>query len=174
MAEKPQNTQPEAPDVPPVEPSVQPPAPKKQDTVVLSSEAFNGLMERLNKLEADQRLVLETADKRQISKIEEMRRQGKLVKDVKLRVIDNKIVIGWKTKEDEVYFSDGKLIENQKVEVFFEDKTSKVLTMRQWAALPAYRSFEVIRESRAENGQLFFRVRQDDGKELEIDQTYIN
>jgi hypothetical protein len=165
MADKPEKTQIVSPETT---------APKKQDTVVLSTEAFNSMMERLNKLENDQKLVLETADKRQISKIEEMRRQGKLVKDVKLRVVDGKIVIGWKTKEDEVYFADGKLIENQKVEVFFEDKTSKVLTMRQWAALPSYRPFEVIRESRAENGQLFFRVRQDDGKEIEIDQTYIN
>lgn len=147
---------------------------QSNDSVVLSKEAFNELMNRLSKLEGDQKIILETADKRQISKIEEMRRQGKLVKDVKLRMVDDKIVVGWRTVEDEVYFADGKLIENQKVEVFFEDKTSKVLTMRQWAALPAYRSFEVVKESRAENGQIFYTVRREDGKELEVDQTYIN
>lgn len=157
---------------PPVESPKTPEA--KKETVTLSVEAFTEMMNRIAKLEADSKAILDTADKKQLSKIEEMRRSGKLVKDIKLRTIDDKIVIGWKTLEDEVYFADGKLIENQKIQVFFEDTSDKTLSMRQWAALPAYRSFEVIKEARAENGQIFYTVRREDGKELEIDQTYVN
>lgn len=147
---------------------------KKDAGVTLSTEAFNALMARISDLEKITKEVYDVQDKSKIAKIEAMRREGKLVKDVKLRVVDGKVVVAWKTLNDEVYFADGKLIENQKIQVFFEDKTNKEFSMRQWAAIPAYQSFEVIRESRSENGQIFYTVRREDGKELEIDITYIN
>lgn len=142
--------------------------------VTLSTEAFNALMTRLSTLEEGHKMLTDVQDKSKLLKLEQMRRDGKLVKDIKLRVLDGKVVVGWKTLQDEVYFADGKLIENQKVEVFLDDQTVKPLTMRQWASLPAYQAFEVVKESRTENGQIFYTVRREDGKELDIDITYIN
>lgn len=142
--------------------------------VTLSSEAFNALMERISSLEETTKVMYDVQDKKALNKIDQMRRDGKLVKDIKLRVLDGKVVVGWKTLHDEVYFADGKLIENQKVELYLEDKTTKELSMRQWAALPMYQQFEVVKEARSENGQIFYTVRREDGKELEVDITYIN
>lgn len=149
-------------------------APRTDPGVTLSTEAFNALMARLSSLEDTTKAMFDVQDKSKLLKIEQMRRDGKLVKDIKLRVLEGKVVVGWKTVQDEVYFADGKLIENQKVAVYLEDKTQKELSMRQWASLPAYQAFEVVKESRSENGQIFYTVRREDGRELEIDITYIN
>jgi len=155
--------------------STKPAAEKRGDPgVTLSTEAFNALMARLSTLEEGHKMLTDVQDKSKLLKLEQMRRDGKLVKDIKLRVLEGKVVVGWKTLQDEVYFADGKLIENQKVEVFLDDQTTKQLSMRQWASLPAYQAFEVVKESRTENGQIFYTVRREDGKELDIDITYIN
>lgn len=147
---------------------------KKADVVEMSKVALDELLARLAKLEEEQKLSRAVEDKNKLEKIENLRRAGKLVKEVKLRKLDGKIIIGWKLLQDEVYFADGKLIENQKIQVIFDDTTTRDMTMRQWAALPMYETFEVLRESREENGDIYFKVRGSDGKELEINIAYIN
>jgi hypothetical protein len=97
------------------------PAESKKDTVELKKTTLDALMKRLETLEKEQKQLLEVQDRRTKSKIEELRRAGKLVKNVKLRSLENKSVIGWKTIEDDVYFSDGRLIEKQTVEVWLDD-----------------------------------------------------
>lgn len=154
--------------------NTQTPPKEEKDTIKLKKTTLDALMERLSKLEAEQKELLEVQDRRTKSKIEELRRAGKLVKNVKLRSLENKIVIGWKTVEDEVYFSDGKLIEKQIVEAWLEDGTKKALSMRQWASLPTYNEFEVIKESRDEEGSIMLTVRSRDGKQLEVNVIYVN
>jgi len=146
----------------------------KKDIVELKKTTLDALMERLAKLEEEQKELLAVQDRRTKSKIEELRRAGKLVKNVKLRSIDNKVVIGWKTVEDDVFFSDGRLIEKQTVEIWLEDGEKKVLSMRQWATMPLYNEYEVIRESRNEDGDILLTVRRGDGKELEVNVIYAN
>lgn len=154
--------------------NTQTPPKEEKDTIKLKKTTLDALMERLSKLETEQKELLEVQDRRTKSKIEELRRAGKLVKNVKLRSLENKIVIGWRTVEDEVYFSDGKLIEKQIVEAWLEDGTKKSLSMRQWASLPTYNEFEVIKESRDEEGVIMLTVRSKDGKQLEVGAVYVN
>ena len=151
-----------------------PAAESKKDTVELKKTTFDALMDRLNKLEEEQKQLLEVQDRRTKSKIEELRRAGKLVKNVKLRSLENKTVIGWKTLEDDVYFSDGRLIEKQTVEVWLEDGVKKQLSMRQWATLPTYNEYEVTKEAKDADGNFLLTVRRGDGKELEINAIYVN
>ncbi len=146
----------------------------EKDTVELKKSTLDALMKRLETLESDQKQLLEAQDRRTRSKIEELRRAGKLVKNVKLRSIENKSVIGWKTIEDDVYFSDGRLIEKQTVEVWLEDGLKKTLSMRQWATIPTYNEYEVIKESKDSDGNIILTVRSGDGKELEVNVIYVN
>jgi hypothetical protein len=145
-----------------------------KDTVELKKKTFDALMERLEKLEREQKELIEVQDRRTKSKIEELRRQGRLVKNVKLRSLDNKIVIGWKTVEDDVYFSDGRLIEKQVVDIWLDDGVKKQLSMRQWATMPTYNEFEVTKESRDADGNIILTVRGGDGKELDVNVVYVN
>lgn len=148
--------------------------PKKDEEVTLSKAAFDEMMLRIAGLEKSQKEIESVQDQKQQDKIERMRREGKLVKDVKVRKVENQIVIGWKTLMDEVYFADGKLIENQKVEIWLEDGKKLELTQRQWASLPVYQKMEVKKESRDENGEISYTLLGSDGKELEISTKYIN
>lgn len=145
-----------------------------KDTVELKKTTLDALMDRLNRLEEEQKELLAVQDRRTKSKIEELRRAGKLVKNVKLRSLENKVVIGWKTVDDDVYFADGRLIEKQTIEVWLDGGEKKTLSMRQWATMPLYNEYEVIKESRDENGDIMLTVRRADGKELDVNVIYAN
>lgn len=149
---------------------------RKQDdeTVTLSKDAFDEMMKRLKKVEDDALLRAQVDDRNTAAKIESLRKEGKIIKSVKVRKIDGKYVLRFKTLEDEVYISDGKLHEKQTVELTFDDESVRVLPMRQWAGISEYVPFDVISESRDQEGDLFFKVKNVEGKELEINVKYVN
>lgn len=146
----------------------------QKDVVEVPKTAFDEMMARLAALEKAQKEVEAAQDQKTASKIEQMRKDGKLVKDVKVRRLENSLVIGWRTVSDDVYFADGKLIEKQEVEVWLDGGAKKILTMRQWATLPVYEKMEVKKESRDENGEIVYGLLGSDGKEVEINVKYIN
>jgi hypothetical protein len=170
-------TAPPAPTPPPPAPVPPPPAPQAAapGTVTLSQEAFDALMGRLTSLEKTSDLVLQVQDSNKIKKIEEMRREGKLVKSVKLRRMDGKLVLAWRTIENDVYKDEaGRYIEKQTLELTFEDDSKESVSLRKWASVAEYVPFEVIGENRNANGDIFFKVQGADGKELEIDINFVN
>lgn len=146
----------------------------KEKMVNIPESTLNTLLARLDSMEATQKLMLQVEDSNKLHKIDNLRRQGKLVKSVKVLKMDGTYVLRWKLKEDEVYFADGKLIEKQTVVVHLEDKTEKVLSMRQWAASQVFEAFEVIGENRDADGQVFLKLKNTQGKELQIDVNYVN
>lgn len=147
---------------------------KGEKGVTLSKEAFDALMSRIAGLEKAQKEIESSQDQDVISKLDKLRASGKLVKDVKVRKLGDKFVMGWKLVKDEVSFDGHKLIEVQDVEVYMEDGSKKVLPMRQWAIFPTYETMEVKRESRDENGDILYTVLGNDGKEIEINIKYLN
>lgn len=157
----------------PTSPEVKPESSEGQ--IVLSKEAFNAMMKRLADLEATSNLVMQVQDKNKIAKIEELRRAGKLVKSVKIRKYTGKYIIGWKTIQDEVYKDEqGRLVEKQTVELWYDDNTKSQMSMRQWASAPEYVAFEVTKESKDADGNLFFTCVGPDGKTLELNGAFIN
>lgn len=162
-------------------PQVVAPAPvapsAEQETVVLSREAFDAFIADFNKMKSDHQALMSVQSKNDLNRIEEMRRSGKLVKSVKVRKVNGKFVIGWKLLQDEVYVdvASGRLVEKQNVAIFLEGEEAPIeLNMRQWVMAAEYVPFDVIRESRDENGDLFFLVKGEDGKEFEINAIYVN
>lgn len=159
---------------------VTPPAPVAPkpagDSVVLSAEAFQAFMAEFNQMKSDHTALMAIQNKNDLNKIDEMRRAGKLIKSVKVRKVNGKFIIGWKTLQDDVYFdtTTSRLVEVQRVEIYFEDKEKQELSMRQWAVLPEYVPFEVIGEMRDTEGNIYFRVKGDNGKEFEINSIYVN
>lgn len=146
----------------------------EEANITLSKEAFDALMSRLGNLEETQKLHMQVEDRNKIQRIEELRRSGKIIKSVKVRKLEGKYVLGFHTLQDEVYMVDGRLYEKQRIEVVFEGGEKKEVGMREWASAAQYVPFDVVKESRDEDGELFFTVRDSEGKTLEINARHIN
>jgi hypothetical protein len=147
----------------------------KDGGVTLTAEAFDALMERLGKLESDSKLLNQVQDRNTIQKIERLRAEGKLIKEVKVRRIDDKYVVGWQSIQDEVYQDEnGRVVEKQTTKIFFHDNTEKVYTMRQWATVGEYITFEVTGETKDADGNLFFKTVGPDGLTLQLNAIFIN
>lgn len=165
----------------------QPPAPNREvmvdrsgadkpqpKTVELSQETFEELMKSVAELKTLQDAMLAVEDKNKVIEIDRLRNNNQLVKRVKLREVNGLLVIGWRTVKNEVYMQDGRLIEDQVIEVWFEGGEKKEIRLREWAAMPVYKPFEVIKESRDTTGATYFTVKKDDGQELEIATSFVN
>lgn len=152
---------------------VQPEA-TKSDKVEVSAQDLRALLERIGQLEDQQKEILQTAPSDQIARIESMRRSGKLVKSVKLRSIDNKIVLGWKIVKDDVYFEGSKLVEVQVIRVFFADGSTEEMGMRDFTRKASYDQYEVIREAKDNNGDITLTVITKDGREIMVGERFVN
>lgn len=140
----------------------------------MTKEQFDAIMSRVNTLEEEARLRAQADDVHTKGRIEELRRQGKLMLNMKLRSVDGKLVVGWRTLQDDVYFADGKLIEVQKVEIWFQDGEKKELTMRQWATMATYVQCEVLAQSTDADGNKFVKVQTPQGETLDINVNFVN
>jgi len=157
------------------EPEVQnaePAAPSNK--VEVDASVLQNILAELNDLKTKQGQLEQTASQDQIRKIEQMRASGKLVKAVKIRRIDGKIVLAWKMVTDDVYYADGKVYEKQEYEVTFEGGEKKVVDIREFTRKGQYESYEVIKEAKLANGTIEYTLQMADGKELVILETYVN
>lgn len=149
---------------------------KAPEQVTLSTEAFNALMKRLEDLEGTQKQMFVVQDKDKIAKIEAMRRSGKLIKSVNVRKYMGQYILGWdKMIQNDVYKDEqGRRIEKQTVSFWFEDDTKHEMAYREWGMSPEMVPFEVTKESKDAEGNIFLTLVGADGKTLEINQNFIN
>jgi len=154
------------------------PGPKKEEkeeNVSVPKSLLEKLVSTVEKQTEQISILTEAADKNKLSEVERRRNSGKLVKSVRISSFRGKIIVGWRRTKDEVYFdAEGRLVEKQEIELVFEDKSKEVVTMRQFSNEISALKAEVLRESRDNEGNIFYVVAFEDGKELEISQTFIN
>ena len=149
--------------------------PKK--TVEVDSDMLQKVLARVEKLEDDNKILREVADKNRLGRVEELRAQGKLVKSVNLNVFEGKIVVAWKTIRNDVYQdTKGILHEDQVVGLIFEGETGvgKEIDIRAFARLMVKVSTEVIEEGKDKDGNINFTVLTKDGRQIKIDSKFIN
>ena len=159
----------------------------KKDTIEVGKGELETILARVQQLEEsnkDQTNRLQqyekTAPQDQIARIEALRRSGKLVKSVKIRyILDReadvkKAVVAWKMVKDEVWFEGSVLKENQVVKVWFDDKSTKEMNQRDFVRFVEYMPYDVISETKDENGNMFYTIRNKEGQELVIGSQYVN
>ena len=146
----------------------------KSNKVEVDVDVLQGLIKQVADLEKKTNQIEQTASQDQIRKIEAMRASGKLVKAVKIRRYNNKLVLGWRVIRDEVWLADGKLHEKQDIEVFLDDGTSAETSLLQFTRACLYETYEVIKESKTATGDLEFVIMLNGGKELTINTKYVN
>lgn len=158
---------------------------KDSNTVEVDKDVLKKVLDTIEKQKIDIEDLKASADIGRLSRIQQARESGKLVKTAKLSVYDKKIVVGWIKESDDVWFDEqGRLNEDQKICLFLENDDKEVNEGKPIKSKPmSYREFsrvvtkiegEVIKESKDSDGQTFFTVQLDDGREFELPIQFIN
>lgn len=150
-------------------------APKQESKKIeVDATILQDLLNKVSELEEKTKQYEQTATQDQIRKLDALRASGKLVKSVKVRRLNGKLVLGWRNSRDEVWVADEKLHENQYVEVFFEDGEKEEMPLLQFTRQCTYEKYEVLKESKTAEGVLEYTVELPGGKELIVKETFIN
>lgn len=161
-----------APTAVPVPPEA--PAPAKE-MVQIDKAVFEKIVETIDRLEKDNSILKEATGESRIREIMQARAGGALVKNVKLSVVNGKIVIGWKKVKDDVYVDEqNRIHEDQVVKIFFKDGTDSDHDMRAFYRIITKIKGEVIAESKDKVGNLNYKVQLEDGQEIDIDSKFVN
>lgn len=150
---------------------------KKGKTVEVDADVLDRILKTVESQGEKIKILTEVADKNRLTRVEEMRAQGKLVKKVKLNTYEGKIIIGWKKIKDDVWIDqEGRLHEDQIVGLVFEGEkeVGKELDVRSFSRLIVKVPVEVLEESKDRDGNTNFLVRTEDGREIKIDSNFIN
>lgn len=145
------------------------------ELVSVPKKTLDAVLKRLDTLEDDNKLLKSVADKGRMARVEALRAQGKLVKSVRIGKMGERFVIGWKLIKDDVHFdNEGKLVEDQIIKVFFEDKSELEMNVRNFANSMERIEGEVTMEGKDRDGNIMLTVLLPDGKEISISQNFIN
>jgi len=157
-----------------------------KDTIEVSKGLLESIQKEIEQLKQDKNMLLEMADERKRSQYF-IRHQSKLPKTVSLRAFQlddgkggmvEKIVIGWETKKDDV-FKDPltmRWTEIQKVNIIFEDGTSKEMHLLDWIRNYKKVKAKILSRSIDEEKKVetFKVIREDNEKEYEISSDFVN
>ena len=158
----------------------------KEDMVSVPKSQLEEMMERIKAVEKDRDLLLQVADKKQLG-VYYSRNRDKLPSRVMLRVMDfmdkdgrksDKVILGWRTTQDEVYQDPATMrwVEKQKVELLYEDGTAEELWLMDYVR--KYKQVEAEIKSKTTDevtGNVALKVvRIDNQKEYTIGVNFIN
>lgn len=153
----------------------------KEELVTVKKSDLEEFLARLSSLEEDNKKLLQVADRSRMAAIEEEARQkNQSLPEVKLTRIggpQGKLVLAWRLVDNESYVDNGRLVEKQTMEVFYEDGSSELMPLVMF-----YRkqnketTAQVIgRTQDAENDSESLKVRINaTGEEKEIEIKYVN
>lgn len=150
---------------------------QEEGMVKVTTSDLENLQKRLTALESDKEMLLQIADKKQLGIYYE-RHRGKLPSRVNLRTMNDKVILGWRTTQDEVYQDPVTMrwTEKQKVEVLYEDGTAEEFYLMDYVR--RYKQVEAEVKSKIVDevtGNVALKVvRLDNGKEYTIGVTFIN
>ena len=149
---------------------------KEEKTVTLTQEQLDLLINRIQTLEKGQKTLEDTSSPDQIKRIEAIRAKGGLVKSVKIAEIDGKLVKSWESTADEVYIDHalGKEVSRQMTKLNFYNGESKEISQTEFARRKIMKAFEVIKEGKDKAGTIILTVTTEDGKEFDINPSYVN
>lgn len=161
------------------------PVEEEKKKVEVDVDVLERLLDTVEKQGQRLKDVEAAADVGRLNRIQQARNEGKLVKNAKVSMYDNKVVLGWARIKDDVYFDEaGRLHEDQQVALYLDDgkdekgkqKTTKSepMSYRAFARLTSKLEGEVISERKDKDGTMFYTVQLEDGREYELAIVFIN
>jgi len=134
------------------------------------------LMNIVKKQADDIELLKTIADKKALAQYYQ-RNQGSIPLKVKLRVMDGKVIVGWRTLVDvsEYDIVLRRFKEVQTVEIVFEDATKKEMSLVDFNRHFTYAMCEQIGKEETEDGSLILKLKRlDNNKVYKVDVKFVN
>jgi len=154
---------------------------KKDDFVQIKRSDFDRMMGQMEKQSKDIELLYKTADKTRLAK--EMDKGGEnLIKQAKVSVWENSddMVVGWKLITNKCEVIMGKWIEEQTVNVTFDNGKTMTVPLLEFYRRTLKKIPGDIVSRKEEMDELtkkttiFFKLQFENGKTLLIDSTFVN
>ena len=142
---------------------------KPKDTI----EVSKGLLESMQK---EIEMLKQVADKKSLAQYYS-RNQKELPKVVKLRLMEGKLIVGWRTIQDEVYEDSGthRWVEKQVVELMYQDGKTEQMPLRDFVRKYTTIESTVLSTITTQEGNEAVKVQRKDNNDiLEIGTKYIN
>jgi len=149
------------------------------EEVVVSKEDLKALMARLEKVEGENQKLIKVADKGRMFALDEAERaKNKNIPTVKLSRLGKggKLIIAWKTKENQSYVDGNRTVIRQEIELFFQDGKSETMPHISFYRQQNKDTIASIvgRSVDERTGATMFKLEMSDGEILEIDKTFVN
>jgi hypothetical protein len=146
----------------------------------IPQDVYSQLQGQINDLKGENKtlndLLLQVADKKQLA-LYYQRNKDKVPPVVKLRTIDGKVIVGWRTLVDKVDQDPVTLRwrEKQTIEVLYEDGSSQQFALMDYVKLYKHIEADVISTiNDSETGKVVLKTRTRDGREYVIGVEYVN
>lgn len=148
----------------------------------IDSEVLKSILARVEaqdlliaELKDDNERLKFAADKGRLGVFDDKHRNDELIKIVKIRTWEDKVVMGWKLIKDEVGVINGVLVETQVLKLFLEDNSEVEVNYLDFARNFKYVNTEVVSESKeSKTGTEVYEVQFEDGRKLKFDIRFIN
>ena len=150
----------------------------KDEKIEVSRDLLETLKKDIEGLKEDKNMLLQIADKKALANFY-ARHQSRLPKEVKLRTIGGKVILGWRTVRDddnENSINPRNIINRvQEIELVFEDGSKQKYFYGDYCKKYSTVKARVVSSTTDQNGNIALKVvRLDNGKEYEIDIKYVN
>jgi hypothetical protein len=147
------------------------------DTITLPKDQLENLIKQMEEMKKTNSMLLEVADKKALSRFYS-NNKTELPSIIRLRTIDGKVVVGWRSISNAVRQNPltGVWNEDQRTELIFEDGTRKEMQMLEFESEKVMINTTRIGEIRnEETKQLALKLRRtDNGQELVISVEFVN
>jgi len=152
---------------------------KKEDMVEVPKSELAAFVKRLGNLEKDNTRLMAAADKSRLANIDAKMAAGQpLIRTVRLSRLsdDGPIIIAWKLTKNVSYVSGNRLIEDQVMQVFFEDgKNQEMPLINFYRGLNKKVVAEIISRTKDEKtGEEMLKLQTKEGKDYTIPLKFVN
>lgn len=157
----------------------------KKDVIEIDRATIEAILARqeeqdklINRLSRDNEKLNAVADKGRLMAWENQNNDQPLIRNANLNVWQGQVILGWKMVKDEVGVMDGRIYENQIIELYLdagigkEPKSVQINYLdfgRNIKKLPA----EIVKQSKTKYGEAY-TLQTKEGREYEIDIRFIN
>jgi hypothetical protein len=144
------------------------------DKVMIEKSFLEDIRKTMDELKADNAMLKQVADKSRMSDFY-TRNKGKMPEQYKLRMIDGKVILGWKMIKDDVYIDGPRVVENQVILLIFENGESKEISYKDFVRLYTTTTCSKLESRTDKDDNLILKLeRNDDKRTFEVDVRFVN
>lgn len=160
----------------PTEPAFTP----AKDTIEVTKAELQAMMDRLASVEADNKRLLDAVDRNRLAKADAKAASGvPLIPEMRLSRMkkDGPIIIAWKLTRNDSFMDGNKAVENQRIEIFYEDGTQEEIPFIAFVRgrISDSETGELVSRTKDEStGEESVTLRLSDGRKVTVGIAFVN